>query len=65
MLIHVLENQCQQWQVSLLGDAYTKTICIPMNVANVAVEPPNAAGIRGVRANKWDESVLQDGDEIL
>ena len=65
MLIHVLENRCQQWQASLLGDAFAKTMRITMNVANVAMEPLNAAGIGGVRANNCDELVLQDGDEVL
>ena len=65
MLIHVLENRRQQWQVSLLGDAFAKTMKITMNVANVDMEPLNAAGIGGVRANNWDELELEDDDAVL
>ena len=45
MLIHVLENCRQQCQVSLLGDAFAKTMRFTMNVANVDMEPLNAVGI--------------------
>ena len=36
-----------------------------MHMANVDMEPLNAAGIVGVRANNWDELAMEDDDAVL
>ena len=64
MLTHVLERRRQQWQVSFLSDADAETMRITMNIANMAMEPRNAAGIVDVTANDCDELVVQHRDEV-
>ena len=58
MLTHVLQQRRQRWSVSGLVNLFAHSTRYTMNAANIQMEAYINTGMCGVRANHWNDLVV-------